>query len=306
MRLRRQALLLLILAALPPPTAAQSDGNAPLLLELPTSTRGLGLGGAFVLSNPDADAVFAAPGVLNSARGASVTMQRYGSHSSLLSLSAATAWAGGGLAFGLQSLSYGMDGTTLGSVPDDASALLGTGSGTSTELVASVGYGRVIKGLQVGLVGKYIEQRIAGARSVTAAADVGVAVRELGITWSLMAQNLGPGLTIGESLPLPQRVTFGASTRSRPVGALDLLASATVSRLRDGDIVPAGGLEISYWPITGRTFTVRVGGRRVPGGTRSPITFGAAFTGDRITIEYAFEEFDAPGAAHRFGVRWSG
>lgn len=306
MRLRRQLLLPLLLAAIPRTAAAQSDGNAPLLLELPSSTRGLGLGGAFVLSNPDADAVFAAPGVLNSARGAGVTMQRYGSESSLLSLAAAMAWAGGGLAFGLQSLSYGMDGTTLRSVPDDASALLGTGSGTSAELVASVGYGRVIKGLQVGLVGKYIEQRIAGARSVTAAADLGVAVRELGITWSLMAQNLGPGLTIGESLPLPQRVTFGASTRSRPVGPLDLLASATVSRLRDGDIVPAGGLEISYWPITGRTFTVRVGGRRVPGGTRSPITFGAAFTGDRITIEYAFEEFDAPGAAHRFGVRWSG
>ncbi|MCZ6917191.1 MAG: hypothetical protein O7I93_10475 [Gemmatimonadetes bacterium] len=306
MRLRRQLLLPLLLAAIPRTAAAQSDGNAPLLLELPSSTRGLGLGGAFVLSNPDADAIFAAPGVLNSARGAGVTMQRYGSESSLLSLAAAMAWAGGGLAFGLQSLSYGMDGTTLRSVPDDASALLGTGSVTSAELVASVGYGRVIKGLQVGLVGKYIEQRIAGARSVTAAADLGVAVRELGITWSLMAQNLGPGLTIGESLPLPRRVTFGASTRSRPVGPLDLLASATVSRLRDGDIVPAGGLEISYWPITGRTFTVRVGGRRVPGGTRSPITFGAAFTGDRITIEYAFEEFDAPGAAHRFGVRWSG
>jgi hypothetical protein len=303
---RRQLLFLFFLAALPWPATAQSEGNAPLLLELPTSTRGLGLGGAFVLSNPDADAVFAAPSVLNSARGASMAMHRYGSESSLWSLSAATAWAGGGLAFGLQSLSYGMGGNSLGSVSTDAGALLGTGSETSAEFVASAGYGRVIKGLQVGVVGKYIELRLGGDRASTAAADVGIAKSLLGITWSLFAQNLGPGLTLGESLPLPTRVTFGGSTRTRPVGPLDLLASATVSRWRDGNIVPAGGLEISYWPITGRTFTVRIGGRRVPGGAYSPVTFGAAFTGDRITIEYAFEEFDVPGAAHRFGVRWRG
>lgn len=302
----RQRFLFLMFLAVPLSAAAQSEGNAPLLLELPTSTRGLGLGGAFVLSNPDADAIFAAPSVLNVARGASVAMQRYGTRSSLFSLAAATAWAGGGVAFGLQSLSYGMDGTTLGSVPTDAGALLGTGSGTSAELVASIGYGRVIKGLQVGLVGKYIEQRISGARTTTAAADIGVAKSVIGITWSLFAQNLGPSMTLGDTVPLPTRVTFGASTRTRPVGPLDLLASATVSRWRDGNIVPAGGLEISYWPITGRTFTIRVGGRRVPGGAYSPVTFGAAFTGDRITIEYAFEEFDVPGAAHRFGVRWRG
>ena len=306
MHLRPLVVFTLFLSPFPHATLAQSAGNAPLLLELPTSTRGLGLGGAFVLSNPDADAIFAAPSVLSSARGAGVAMQRYGSQRSLWSLSAATAWAGGGLAFGLQSLSYGMDGNTLGSVPTDAGALLGTGSETAAEFVASAGYGRVIKGLQVGVVGKYIELRLGGARTTTAAADLGIAKSLLGITWSLFAQNLGPSMTLGESLPLPTRVTFGASTRTRPVGALDLLASATVSRWRDGNIVPAGGLEISYWPITGRTFTVRLGGRRVPGGAYSPVTFGAAFIGDRITIEYAFEEFDVPGAAHRFGIRWRG
>ena len=54
----------------------------------------------------------------------------------------------------------------------------------------------------------------------------------------------------------------------------------------------------------GRTFIGRVGVRRVPGDGASPFTFGFCFRGDAITIEYAYEEFAAPGASHRLGLGW--
>ena len=125
------------------------------------------------------------------------------------------------------------------------------------------------------------------------------------VTIGLAAQNLGTGLHIDSSnLPLPHRITLGASLQSQQVGPLDLVATAAVSRRRDAQIVPASGVEISYWPIRGRTFIGRVGIRRVPNGGASAISFGAAFTGDAITVEYAFQEFDGSGAAHRVGLRW--
>jgi len=60
------------------PCGAQSDGNAPLLLELPASTRALGIGGAFVLSVSESDALFHNQGALVGEEGVGVSVQRYG------------------------------------------------------------------------------------------------------------------------------------------------------------------------------------------------------------------------------------
>jgi hypothetical protein len=127
----------------------------------------------------------------------------------------------------------------------------------------------------------------------------------MGMTFGVSAQNLGPGLSIGDiSLPLPTRVTLGISTPSMQVGPLDLLISTAVWHRRDGEIIPAGGIEIAWWPIVGRTFIGRVGVRRVPNPGACPFTFGLGFRGDAISVEYAFEEFDAPGSSHRIGLSW--
>jgi hypothetical protein len=287
------------------PCVCQSDGNAPLVLELPASTRGLGLGGAFVLSTAESDAIFHNPGALSGAGGAGLAAQRYRSSSTLGTFSAATEWFGGTLALGIQALVYGSMVPWLEGIPDDANALLVDLPVGVSELVGSAGYAREIFGFRVGVVGKAIEQHIGSGRDVTAAADVGVVRSLLGVTLGLSAQNLGPGLSIGSGgLPLPTRVTLGASTPSRPVGPFDVLATTAVSRRRDGEIIPSGGMEIAWWPIVGRTFFGRVGVRRVPGDGASPFTFGFGFRGDVITIEYAFEQFDAPGASHRLGLGW--
>ena len=302
---RAERILIGAIAIAAAPCLAQSDGNAPLVLELPASTRALGLGGAFVLSAVDNDAVFYNPGLLDAARGAGLAVQRYGSSSTLGVLSAATEWFGGGLALGVQVLSYGAGGVAWDDIPDDANDLLSSGSSGASELVGSLGYGREILGFRAGIVGKAIEQRLGGERDATVAFDIGVVRNLWGVTLGASAQNLGWGLSIGGGdLPLPSRVTIGAATRSRPVGPLDVLVTTSVSRRRDGEIIPAGGLEIAWWPIVGRTFMGRVGARRVPGDGASPVTVGFAFRADDLTIEYAFEEFDAPGAAHRLGVRW--
>lgn len=284
---------------------AQSNGNAPLVLELPASTRALGLGGVFVLSGTTSEAVLHNPGLINAARGFGVDVQRYSSSGTLGTVSAATALGSGGLAVGVQVLSFGMAGASVVDVPFDARALLQPGPVAASEIVGTIGYGRVIKGFRIGVAAKVLEQRIGSNRDATAAFDIGMVRRVFGITWGIAAQNLGPGLgTGGPDVPLPHRVTLAAATSTRPVGPLDLLAIAAVSRRRDGEFIPAGGIEISWWPIIGRTFTGRIGLRRVPDDGTSPVTFGAAFTADNFTIEYALEQFDGPGAAHRFGLRW--
>ncbi len=286
---------------------AQSNGNAPLVLELPASTRALGLGGVFVLSGSTSEAVLYNPGVINTARGFGVDGQRYRSSGTLGTVSAATTIGSGGLAVGVQILSFGMPGATVVDVPFDARALLQPGPVAASEIVGTIGYGRVIKGFRLGVAAKLLEQRIGSNRDATAAFDIGLVRRVFGITWGIAAQNLGPGLgtgTGGPDVPLPHRLTLAASTSTRPVGPLDLLATAAISRRRDGEFIPAGGIEISWWPIVGRTFTGRIGLRRVPDDGASPVTFRAAFTADNFTIEYALEQFAGPGAAHRFGLRW--
>ncbi len=287
------------------PGFGQSVGNAPLLLELPASTRALALGGAFVLSTAESDAIFYNAGSLVNAEGVGLGIQRYGTASVLGSFSAATEWAGGQLAIGVQALSFGAAVPWLDGIPDNANELLTDAPVGASELVGSVGYARELLGFRLGVVGKAVEQRVGPGRDATVAGDIGIAHRIMGITVGLSAQNLGPGLSIGDiSRPLPARVTLGLSSPSRQVGPLDLVISTAVSRRRDGEIIPAGGIEVAWWPIVGRTFIGRFGLRRVPGNGASPFTFGAAFRGDVISIEYAFEEFEAPGSSHRVGLSW--
>ena len=108
---------------------AQSDGNAPITLELPASTRALALGGAFALSGTTADGLFYNLALVNTARGFGIDVQRYRSVGTLGTVSAARALGGGGLAVGLQVLSFSVLGGTANAVPDDARALLQNGLG---------------------------------------------------------------------------------------------------------------------------------------------------------------------------------
>jgi hypothetical protein len=68
-------------------------------------------------------------------------------------------------------------------------------------------------------------------------------------------------------------------------------------------VLPALGVELAYWPITGRTFFVRGGVRRPEEGAQ-PFTLGAGYAGDKIILDYALDPFEGGRRAHRFGVKW--
>jgi len=294
------------------PANAQSRDRGPIVLALPGSTRALALGNSFVLDSQDPDAIFYQPGLLNRAQGLSGSVQRYGTSSTLATFSAGRSWLSGGVVLGFQHLSYGADppgwllGNGLLGLPADVGSLRENGRVGVSELVVSAGYGRTIKGIQVGLVGKLIEERLGSGKSATGAIDLGAAASPGPVTVGLAVQNLGPAMTFeGEDIPLPLRFALGASTDRKPVGPLDLSASSAVSYRVDGDVIPSVGLEVAYWPVTGRTFVGRLGYRRLPTAqSGSPVTFGGAFIGDDIILDYAYEGFDSGSPSHRFSLGW--
>jgi hypothetical protein len=285
--------------------AAQGERAMPLILQLPMSTRALGMGNAYVLALGDADAVFYHPGLLDTSRGMGLSMSRYGSESSLFAASAAAEWFRGGVGVGLQTLSYSAASLGSGAFVQGEEGLSATGPVAATENVASVAYARVLFGFRVGLAAKLIEQRLPAERDVTVAADLGVA-RNIGLfTFGLAARNFGrdPDLEAFDA-ELPWNVTLGGSTRSLPFGPLDVVAAAAGTWARDEHWEAGGGIEAAYWPVSGRTFIGRVGVRWVEDSEARPLTLGAGFSGDRIVLDYAFQDFDAGKPLHRLTVRW--
>jgi hypothetical protein len=295
-----------------PMTAQSSRERGPIVLGLPASTRALALGNSFGLGSQDSDALFYQPGLLNGAQGFSGSIQRYGSSSTLATFSVGRSWLSGGVVLGIQQLSYGADATQpilghdLLELSADIGSLRENGDVGVSELVVSAGYGRTIKGVQMGLVGKFIDERFGSLKSATGAIDLGAAASPGPVTVAFAVQNLGPAMTIGgEEIPLPLRFALGASTDRKPVGPLDLSASSAVSYRVEGDVIPSVGLEVAYWPVTGRTFVGRLGYRHLPREqSGSPVTFGGAFMGDDIILDYAYEGFDSGSPSHRFSLGW--
>lgn len=291
---------------------AQYRDRGPLVLELDASTRAVALGHSFALGFRDSDAVFYQPGLLGQAQGQSASLQRFDENGTLTGLSAARSWFGGGVALGVQHLTYeapldrGARVDDILLLPADEATLRDPGTMGASESVISVGYGKSAMGAQVGAVGKYVEQRIGTAKASTVAFDLGLAASPGPLTVGLAVQNLGPGLSIaGGDIPLPTRFSLGASTQPAQVGPLDLSASTGFSYRLDGDLVPSVGMEVGYWPVNGRTFVGRVGYRYLSDDFSSvPFTFGGAFLGDDIILEYAFQGYEEGDPSHRFGIGW--
>jgi hypothetical protein len=80
-------------------------------------------------------------------------------------------------------------------------------------------------------------------------------------------------------------------------------AAAAVSYREDGTFTPHAGIEVAYWPVSGRTFIGRVGVRYIEDSDIRPLTLGAGFTGDRIGIDYGYQGYDGSEVVHRVGVR---
>ena len=286
------------------PALAQTGG--PPVLRIPAGTRALAMGDAGV-ALADVDALFHNPAHLAVARGLAGGASRYGGGATLLSVALALPMAPGGLGLGVQHLDYTSGCAACGPSFDAGEGSLAVGGGApASASVLSLGFGRDLDGVRVGVAGKWVEHRTADARGGALGVDVGVSRRVGWATVAASAQNLGTRLRYAGPLAardLQTRATLGVATEGRWVGPLDLSASAALSYLDGGELVPGAGLELGYSPVEGYAVAGRVGVRDPVGDGVRPLSLGAALSRDRVTIEYAFQPLDAAGDLHRVGLR---
>jgi hypothetical protein len=301
---------LLMAGAAISPAYAQAPETGPLALRVPASTRATALGNAWVAGR-DADVIFYNPAQLIGVRPEfNFSLGKHGgagTTASLASVYAAGPWSMT-FGWGVQFLDFTHNPFDPYPYPPDVLLTHGTVGGQS--MLATVGGAIVVKGLRIGVAGKYTSDRVVTSGFLTSAADphalladIGVAHNLVGGVGALSVQNIGHEPS-GETpaVKLPRQVLLGWST-TRPAGPLDLGIFSQVT-IRDGWTSPGGGLEAGYSWIEGYAVTVRVGARRPETTSESPVAIGAAFSADHLTVEYALQFFDGGRYANRISVRW--
>ena len=306
----------------PTKMVSQTHHSLPKVLELPASTRAMALGGAYMTNAPGADVLFYNPALLVRVEGFGLDLQQWGRASWTATASATTQWFGGGIGIGLQVLQYGAPGPGRYTAPSGQTHLFDVGSIPVSERVATIGYAREIKGINLGLAIKLIEERVGLSKFVDGDArtrdgavwfDAGISKNLGRLTTSFSYQNNGKRLFAGEYLGdyhVADRITLGVSSSGMQIGIFDYGITAAITQVRafkeDSATIPAAGLEVSYWPIRGRTFVARAGLQRNPHYKEaSPFTFGFAYWGDHLVLEWSFQGMEhRESRTHRFGVSW--
>lgn len=320
MALRRAVLAVALLV--PSSIVAQASGTnggpyAPIILLLPSGPRTLALGNTGVAGRDD-DVIFFNPAQLVIARGFSGSIERYSATSAGGALSAVTRLATGGIAIGMRMVDYE---TPTNVYPLDRGTMLDAAPGNGTSVEATVGVGQVIKGVRVGVAGKYVEDNVPALRVSRGAMDLGVSKDFFTrYTFALAVQNIGastevPCATTRTCTPppdnvvpapttpvwLPLRSTFGVQTQ-RPVGEFDLMATAAVWMLRADWFGASGGAELGYSWLSGYSISLRAGARSTMPG-EAAFTAGAGFNMDRLSIDYAAEALTGSRFGQRIGLR---
>lgn len=304
---RAFALPFLLLAGLLPGAArAQVPGHDFALLEVPSSTAAMAMGDAFDLSGEDSDGIFYNPAALARAEGFVLGLQRFRESGTQLTGSAAAEWWDGRVGIGVQAMEWGSSPTAAGA--GGLTRILAGGALPTAEWAASAGYARPLFGASVGAVGKLLGRRDGPRREVAGALDVGATHGVGRLRLGLAVRNLA-GELLGDGAGIvPDQVTLGAAGSGFVVGPFDLAGAARLTRRADGELDAGGGLEVAYWPVVGRTFIGRVGLQTDPYGADDVgFTFGAAFHGDDLVLEYAYRPVDLLGSGeglHRLGLGW--
>jgi hypothetical protein len=281
---------------------AQAAGFGPIVLQLPASTRAIGFGGAYV-GVREPEAVFYNPAQLGVRPGVAVSAERYGETAAAGALASTYVFGQFGFGIGAQMLDYHTSNVTYPDALPNGENLLAGGDLPASSLVVAAALEMAYKGIRWGVTGKVAQDRVV-ERDGVLLADVGAA-KEVGpVTVGATIQNLGADPKfLGGSAKLPTRGTVGFAGGGLPVGPLDLAMSAALSVRRGGRVTPAGGVELGYMPIDGVIFAGRVGARLPEKNAESPLTLGATFTFDRLSLDYGFEPYQGKGSGHRVGVR---
>ncbi len=264
-----------------------------------------------MITSPDADVIFYNPQLLSVARGFSISAQRFGGSATLATFAAAL---DANFGFGVQVLDYELPEFSIGESVGSRVPLSRDGGLSASEAVATLGYARTIKGIRLGLAGKWAQHWGGGHSEGAAAIDLGSSISP--ISWLLVAlsvQNLGGDFALGEfEYELPMMATLLVTQRPRVTGPFDVSFSGRLSAGPEVDPVGGVGVDVGYWPFSGLTFAARAGVRF---GTETyrlnPVTdieegiftAGAGMTWSRVTFDYAWEPFNGAADAHRVGLR---
>lgn len=300
------SLLLAALAVLFAVHPAVGQSETPSVAVFPASAAAAGMGDAFPLATGGADVLFYHPGALNLANGVTATFSGSGKSGSLFSTAGAMDWFGGTVVVGMQNRTYGVMFSGADGLAQSEWELARGGGVTYSESALSVGYGHEVGPLLMGATGRLLTVRAGETFDRGAAFDVGAAYNAGIAVAALSVQAVGPGLELGtEDVNLPTRVSLGIATRRRPLGPLDVMAAGAIDRLRGGDFRPGGGVELSYWPVQGRTFAARFGyDHPIEGDPASGLTLGGALMGDDFSLDYAWARINDDQTVHRIGVSW--
>ena len=294
-----RSLVIAILVFAPALVHAQRERYAPLILQLPVSARSLALGGG-VSALRDADAVFGNPALVGGNNALSVSGGRYGSGASTGHASTTMSIGMLGIGFGVAMLDARR---RVADFPARSEVLTDDGTSASSSLAASVGASLLFKGMRWGGAVKYIEERLRDVQTGVVGADLGVwkDLRNGAFSAGLVVQNIGRSLQSGVTrVQLPMGISLGVSGGGYAIGKyVDVGASTSVAVRRDGRIVPSGGAEFVLTPIEGITLAARAGARTPELLAQRPITLGSGFAVDRLTIDYAGEDMQGKGGAHR-------
>jgi hypothetical protein len=260
----------------------------------------MALGDAYMMNAGHSDVLFYHPALVTEASGFGLDLQRWSGESTAGMVSAAVQWLGGGIAIGLQTLQYGLPSGT--NIPRGHDHLFQAGSVQASERVATVAYAREVFGVSFGVAGKLAEERLGAARDAVALVDLSAATEAGPIVVGLSLRDWGEEPLVETGGANPTRLVLGAGAYGQQVGPLDLGLAGSLN-YGDEQTIASAGLEVGYWPISGRTFVGRMGIQRVPEGEGSPFSFGLAFWGDDLVLEWAYRDYGKAGT-HRFGVRF--
>lgn len=276
------------------PASAQAPPAGPLALQLSPTPRTTALGQAWVAGR-DIDVIFYNPAQLIGARQSlDLAITRYGSAGTSTTLGSAYAAGKWSLTLGWAVVLADFA-PASSAYPFTSDALFESGQTAGSSTLAVVGGAVVIKGWRLGAAGKYAVDRAGAERQADWLLDVGGSRPLFGGTIAVSAQNL-----VSDEMPHQWRTGWAIA---RAAGPLDLSLVTQVT-LRDDWAAGAAGLEAGYSWIEGYSVALR-GGVRRPDTTREhPFAWGAAFTADRVTVEYARQTFDDGRASNGVTIRW--
>jgi hypothetical protein len=294
--------------------AAQTEGS--VLAVIPASTRSIALGGAGVALVGDAAALFANPAGIATVRRVALeaSYERYLAGTTLSAAAMAIRFGRFDWGMGAQALDYG---TEPEIVPDPATGgrrgMPTGGYFRSADLLAATSLVFRHGLLAVGTSAKYARQTIGAAAADAWAADVGVAIAVFDImAVGAAVQNLGGDLGprgAGQEARLPRRGRVGFTLNyTDPQGVFRLLT--TVESQWGGGIGTTWivGLEggLVAGGLAGVGLVGRLGYAKRPADlSGAPLSAGAGVVLGRLQLDYAYRTFEALGATHRVGLRWT-